>query len=139
MQTVTIVLSGYFTASYPVMGPFASDPQHYDVPTGQNLVIESISAIAGVPKGQSANLWLDVIDQKRGDRIATYYLPLIFQATYSSNFTNPSEPVRDWRTMDHTLRAYIPAGSRVSFEGIRGLKINDNGSAGVVITGYLEP
>jgi hypothetical protein len=87
MQTVTISLSGYFTSGYPVMGPFASYPQTYDVPSGHNLVIESMSAVAGVPKGQSANLWLDVADQKKGDTFATYYIPLQFQATYSTNPT----------------------------------------------------
>ncbi len=139
MQTVTISLSGYFTSGYPIMGPFANDPQTYDVPSGQNLVVESMSAVAGVPKGQSANLWLDVAPQKGGNTFATYYISLQFQATYSTNPTNPSEPVRDWHTMDHALRAYIPGGSRIYFQGTRGLKINGNGSAGVVITGYLEP
>jgi len=121
------------------MGPFGTNPQTYDVPAGQNLVIESMSAVAGVPKGQSANLWLDVAPLKGGNTFATYFIPLVYQATYSSNPTNPSEPVRDWRTMNHALRAYIPANSRIHFQGTRGLKVNDNGSAGVVITGYLEP
>jgi len=49
MQTVTIALSGHFTDGYPVMGQFASEPNTYDVPPGQNLVIESMSAFAGVP------------------------------------------------------------------------------------------
>jgi hypothetical protein len=139
MQTVTIVLSGYFTDGYPVMGQFASEPNTYDVPPGQNLVIESMSAFAGVPKGQSANLWLDVSDGKRGDIVAKYFIPLVYQATFSTNPTNPNEPVRDWRTMDHVLRAYIPGGSKIYFQGMRGLKFSGNGGAGVVITGYLEP
>ena len=139
MQTVTISLSGYFTSGYPVMGPFGSEPQTYDVPAGQNLVVESMSAVAGVPKGQSANLWLDIASQKGGNTTAKYYIPLQFQATYSANPTNPNVPVCDWRSMDHALRAYIPAGSRIHFQGTRGLKVNADGSAGVVITGYLEP
>jgi len=139
MQTVTISLSGYFTDGYPVMGPFGSSPQTYDLPAGKNLVIESMSASAGVPKGQSVNLWLDVTDQKKGDITVTYHIPLQYQATYSSNPTNPSVPISDWRSMNQALRAYIPAGSRLYFQGNRGLKINGNGGAGVVISGYLEP
>jgi hypothetical protein len=139
MQTVTITLSGYFTSGYPVMGTFANYPQTYDLPAGKNLVIESMSAGAGVPKGQSANLWLDVADQKKSDIKVTYNIPLQYQATYSSNPTNPSVPVSDWRSMNQAMRAYIPAGSRLYFQGTRGLKANGNGSASVVITGYLEP
>ena len=119
------------------MGQFGNEPLWYDVPPSQNLVIESISAFVGVPKGQNANLWLSV-DYPKKDGSVTYYLPLIYQATYSSNPTNPSEPVRDWRTMDHVLRAYIPAGSRIFFMGMRN-EASDAGSAGAVITGYLEP
>jgi hypothetical protein len=139
MQTVTISLSGYFTSGYPVMGPFASYPQTYDLPAGKNLVIESMSASAGVPKGQSVNLWLDVADQKKTDIIVTYHIPLQYQATYSSNPTNPSVPISDWRSMNQALRAYVPMGTRLYFQGYRGLKANGNGGAGVVITGYLEP
>ena len=139
MQTVTISLSGYFSSGYPVMGQYASEPNTYDVPAGQNLVIESLSAVAGVPKGQSANLWLDVTYVGKGDTKATYYLPLVHQANYSTDPNNSSEPIRDWRTMDQAMRAYIPAGSRIYFNGQRGEKSNGHGGAGVVITGYLEP
>jgi len=140
MQPVTIPLSGYFTSGYPVMGPFASDPQTYDVPAGRNLIIESMSASAGVPKGQSANLWLDVADLKKHDVIVvTYAIPLQFQATYSANPTNPAVPVCDWRSMNQALRAHIPGGMRIYFQGMRGLKIDGDGNAGVVITGFLEP
>jgi len=139
MQTVTIKLAGYFTDGYQGMGPFPGDPQTYDVPAGRNLTIESMSASAGVPKGQSANLWLDVVDQKGGKILATYAIPLQFQATYSTNPTNPTTPVCDWRSMNHALRAYISGGMRIHFEGTRGLKIAGAGNAGVVITGFLEP
>jgi hypothetical protein len=140
MQTITISLSGYFTSGYPVMGQYASEPMTYDVPSGQNLVIESLSAVASVPKGQSANLWLDAAPQKGGNTFATYYIPLQHQANYSPDPNNlTAEPIRDWRTMNQALRAYIPAGSRIYFNGQRGEKSNGHGGAGVVITGYLEP
>jgi hypothetical protein len=103
------------------MGPFASDPQTYDVAAGQKLVIESMSAIARVPTGQSANLWLDIADQKTGDVIATYYIPTQFQATYSAKPNRPGH-----------------ARLRLAVYESRGLKVNDDGSAGVVITGHLE-
>jgi len=139
MQVVTIPLSGYFTSGYQGMGPFTGSPQTYDVPDGRNLTIESMSAMAGVPTGQSVNLWLDVAPSKGGKIVAHYSIPLQFQATYSTNPTNPSTPVCDWRSMNHALRAYVPGGMRIYFEGTRGLKVGDNGTAGVVITGYLEP
>src|SRR5262245_48673695 len=94
MPAVTIPLAGYFTSGYPVMGSLTGYPQTYDVPAGQDLVIESMSAFAGVPKGQSANLWLDVADEQKGQVIVTYFIPLQFQATYSVNPTNPTTRVR---------------------------------------------
>jgi hypothetical protein len=139
MPQVTIQLAGHFTSGYPVMGPFGSDPQTYDVPTGKTLTIESLSASAGVPRGQSANLWLDVADEQKRRIVVSYAVPLVFQATYSSNPTNPSVPVCDWRSMNQAMRAYIPGGMRIYFQGTRGLKIDGDGNADVVITGLLEP
>jgi len=139
MPAVTIPLAGYFTSGYPVMGSLTGYPQTYDVPAGQDLVIESMSAFAGVPKGQSANLWLDVADEQKGQVIVTYFIPLQFQATYSVNPTNPTTPVCDWRSMNHALRAHISGGMRIYFQGMRGLKVSGDGNAGVVITGLLQP
>src|SRR5262245_20486893 len=103
MQVVTIPLAGYFTSGYQNMGAFSGSPQTYDVPVGRNLTIESLSAMAAVPKGQSANLRLDVAPTKGGNIVTIYWVPLQFQATYSSNPTNPSTPVCDWRSMHHTV------------------------------------
>jgi hypothetical protein len=139
MQAVTISLSGYFTSGFPVMGSFGSSPQTYDVPVGRNLIIESLSASAGVPTGQSVNLWLDVADQERGDIVVTYFVPLQYQATYSVDPNNPTTPVSDWRSMNQAMRAYIPGGMRIYFQGMRGPNVGDDGSAGVVVTGILEP
>ena len=69
MQTITISLSGYFASNYLGMGQFGNEPLWNDVPTSQNLVIDSISALVGVQKGQNANLWLSVDYPNKGSRV----------------------------------------------------------------------
>jgi hypothetical protein len=139
IQPITIQLGGFFQSNESFLGSAGNLSLSYDVPAQKRLTIESVSAFASLPKGQSAALSLLVLKKvKPGGMLARYQLPLDYQVRYNPNPTNPSQVVLELWSMNHSLRAYIDGGLQLKLDAFRGLSNSAGGGAEAVITGFLE-
>lgn len=138
IEPVTIPLGGFFQANDYFLSAAGTFPLTYDVPAQKRLTIESISASASTPKGQSTSLSIILLKQGKGVSIMRYQLPLHYQLRYNPNPTNPSQVVLELWSMDHALRAYIDGGLQLKLDAFRGLSNAHTGGAEAVISGFLE-
>jgi hypothetical protein len=138
MQLITIKLGGHFSDGFPALGAFDGTPMSYELPAKKRLVIESVAALASAPKGQSFGLSVVVVNKASGNTEVTHPLPLQFQASYNPFPGSPGWVVRDWWSMNHMLKAYIPINRRLVLDGWRGQSSSGVGGVEVAITGYLE-
>jgi len=139
MQTTKIQLMGRFLLGEAnIVQTDPTEPLYYDLAIGRRLVIESISAQAFGPKGDSTFLSLVVINPRNGSTEVIYQIPLAFQATYNPVPQSPSEPLRDIWSMHQLVKVYISGGVRLQLDGGRGPSCSGPGEANVVITGTIE-
>src|SRR5687767_7414251 len=139
IEPITIQLGGFFQANQSFLSSAGNLSLTYDLPAKRRLTVESISAFASTPKGQSAALSLLVLKKAKTDGpLVRYQLPLQYQVRYNPNPTNPSQVVLELWSMNHALRAYVDPGLQLKLDAFRGLSTSAGGGVEVVISGFLE-